>query len=637
MIPTILPSTYVDNLTYSGNYPSFPQHGTVDLVDCIECYAEQTEDEGSEWELAFTYPLGGYGFDQIQLNAIILAKVNDHQGLQAFRIYGIEKSINKTVAVKCQHISYDMVNVPVKPFKATSCSDAITKIRTNTIYGNNWKTHHFYLDTDITSSEKFEPDTPTSMRAMLLDGDDSIKGTYGGDLIFDNYHVSLNQVGGADRGVTINYGVDLIDMTQEYNNSEMITGILPYYKRSTNDELYATDPIIYGDVVNGPGTYDIPKIKSVDLTEHFPNNVPTTAQVTAKAREWVAKEEIGIPEISLTVSYATLGQDVRIHDAVRVVFQKMGIDVKSKVVKYKYNVLLERCEEIEVGHAKESKYFSLMDASKLRKGLIPPERIQNESITGDKIASGGVGKGKIGPEAIGSGNIELQSINHELLSKKGSSAGPAVQQDVIDEGAVGEDEIDDGAVVEDKIDSGAVTEHKIGLGAVIEDAISMGAVSFNKIKNYAVDTIKLAIGAVTEDNIDTGAVTENKLDDGAVTENKIDDEAVTENKIGTEAVTFNKIGRLAVDTSRINDAAIAWAKLQSGSGQPATKINALEADMAYVNKLFATTAQIDTIRAYNIFAASTLYVEGTRGSWQTKTVSTGSGYTTIKYLGQYTV
>lgn len=615
MIPTILPSTYVDNLTYAGNYPSFPQHGTVDLIDCIECYAEQTEDEGSEWEVAFTYPLGGYGFDQIQLNAIILAKVNDHQGLQAFRIYGIEKSINKTISVKCQHISYDMVNVPVKPFKATSCSDAITKIRTNTIYGNNWKTHHFYLDTDITSSEKFEPDTPTSMRAMLLDGDDSIKGTYGGDLIFDNYHVSLNQVGGADRGVTINYGVDLIDMTQEYNNSEMITGILPYYKRSTNDELYATDPIIYGDVVNGPGTYDIPKIKSVDLTEHFPNNVPTTAQVTAKAREWVAKEEIGIPEISLTVSYATLGQDVRIHDAVRVVFQKMGIDVKSKVVKYKYNVLLERCEEIEVGHAKESKYFSLMDASKLRKGLIPPERIQNESITGDKIASGGVGKGKIGPEAIGSGNIELQSINHELLSKKGSSAGPAVLQDVIGAGEVGEDEIDDGAVVEDKIDSGAVTENKIGRGAVVEDAISMAAVSFDKIKNYAVDTIKLAIGAVTEDNIDTGAVTEDK----------IDDEAVTEDKIGTEAVTFNKIGQLAVDTSRINDAAIAWAKLQSGSGQPATKINALEADMAYVNKLFASSAQINYIYANN---ASFSYMHSD---------SAGIGSATIISLNNYQI
>ena len=511
MIPTILPSTYVDNLSYQENYPSFPEHGTVDLIDCIECYSEQTEDDGSEWELAFTYPLGGYGFDELKLDAIVLAKVNDHQDPQAFRIYSIEKNINKTVAVSCQHISYDMMNVPVKPFKGTSASDSVTKLRTNTIYGENWKTHHFYIETDIVNEDDFEPKNPTSMRAMLLDGDESIKGTYGGDLIFDNYHVQLKQVGGQDRDVIINYGIDMIDMTQEHNNSEMITGILPYYVRSTNDDLYETDPIIYGDVVYGPGTYEIQKIKSVDLSEHFPNSVPTSADVTAKGREWVTEEEIGQPEISLTVSYAQLGQDVRIHDAVRVRFPKMGIDVKSKVVKYKYNVLLERCEEIEVGHAKETQYFNLMDASRLRKGLIPPERIQNESITGDKIAKGGVGSGKIGPNAISTGNVQLGAIDHARLSGTGGVGAPAVQGDNIADDAVGEDQIADNAVSEDAIKDLAVKEGKIA------------------------------------------------------------------------------------------NAAVAWAKLKSGSGQPVTKINALETDMAYVNKLFASSAQIDSVRAKSLY------------------------------------
>ncbi len=547
MIPTILPANYVDTLSYSGNWPEFPLHGTVDLIDCIECVSEENEDEGSEWELAFTYPQGGYGFDELALDKIILAKANSYQGAQAFRIYSIEKNIGKTVAVKAQHISYDMINVPVKPFKATSASSAVTNLRTNTIYGDDWKKHHFYIDTDVTESGEFKPDTPTSMRAMLLDGDDSIKGTFGGDLIFDNYHVSLKKVGGADRDVTINYGIDLIDMTQEQNNSEMITGILPYYKRSSTDEQYESNPIIYGDAVYGPGTYSVQKIEATDLTDFFPNDVPTSAQITAKAREWVAKEEIGIPEISLTIQYATLGQDIRMHDAIRVRFPSMGVDTKAKVVKYKYNVLLERCEEIEVGHAKDSGLFSLMDASKLRKGLMPPARIQNGSISGDKISNGGIGSGKIGPEAVGTNNIKKRSIDHDRLAGRGSPGGPAVQ----------DDNIGDGAVYGDRIKDGGVGEGKIGNNAVDK----------NNIKSKAVTSAKLS---GVEDS------------DGA-----------------------------AVITSKIASAAVAYAKLSTSLQGEITKIDTLESQVAYINKLFADSAQITAIRAVRVYC-SQLYVDNSR-------------------------
>ena len=298
MIPTLFPADYVDKLSYTGDFPTFPMHGDVDLVDCLECMAEQTEDEESEWELAFVYPVNGIGFDQLALDKIVVEKVNSYQDPQAFRIYAIEKRINKTVAVKCQHISYDMVNVPVKTFKLDENADnknperAVNNLYQNTIYGSNWKKHHFKVTTDIKAKTKFELADPKSMRAVLLDGDDSIKGVYGGDLVFDNYSVQLKKTAGEDRDVVINYGVDLIDMTQEENNSEMITGILPYYKRSTNDDKYKTEPIIYGALTYGPGEYTVQKIEAVDLSAFFPDDPPTVAQLNAKAKEWVKEEEI---------------------------------------------------------------------------------------------------------------------------------------------------------------------------------------------------------------------------------------------------------------------------------------------------------------------------------------------------------
>lgn len=482
MIPTVFPANYIDTLSYNENVPIFPLHGSVDLIDCLQCYAEQTEDEASEWELAFAYPLGGIGFDMLVLDNIVVAKANDYQSPQAFRIYSVEKKTSKQVEVKAQHISYDMTNTPVYPFTASSASDAVSKLRTNTIYSSNWKQHHFYITTNLTSTDEFKFEDPKSMRALLLDGDESIKGTYGGDLIFDNYAIQLLQVGGEDRGVTINYGVDLIDMTQEQNNSEMITGVLPYYKRSTSDESYANQPIIYGSITYGPGTYTIQKIVPLDLTEFFPNAVPTVNEITAKAVEWVANEEIGIPEISLTVSYAKLGQDVRIHDAVRVYFPEMGIDVKSKVSKYKYDVLLERCEEIEVGHPKDSALFSLMDASRLKKGLIPPERIADGSITGS--ASGSSGKSKIAPGTIGKYEIKPLSIDHTLLSKKAvGGTGGAVQSDNIDDDAIDTEHIKDEAVGTDQIDDGAVNSDKLGDSSVGSAKIQNAAVAYAKLSS----------------------------------------------------------------------------------------------------------------------------------------------------------
>ena len=393
------------------------------------------------------------------------------------------------------------MNIPVKNYKATDAASAIRGLQSNAVSKAGKFQNRFYITTDIVNSDDFTLDTPTSMRAALLDGEDSIKGTYGGDLIFDNYRVELKQVGGEDRDVTINYGVDLIDMTQEENISEMITGILGYYKRSTTDEQYESNPVIYAsDVSYGPGEYTIQRIEPIDLSEYFPDAVPTPAQLKAKADEWVTKEKVGEPEISLTVRYATLGQDVRMHDAITVCFPKMFTDpkgYKAKVVKYKYNVLLERCEEIEVGHAKAGSLFNLMDASKLRKGLVPPARIQNGSITSDKIANGGVGKGKIGPEAINEKNIQKRSLNHDLMSQKDDPGGAAI------------------------------TDVNIADLAVTSRVLANSAVTGLKIAGLAVDTQHLADLAVKNTKIGDSAVSNTKIGDSAVSTGKIQNEAVT--------------------------------------------------------------------------------------------------------------
>lgn len=177
------------------------------------------------------------------------------------------------------------------------------------------------------------------------------------------------------------------------------------------------DPIIYGSVAYGPGTYDVQKIKPVDLSSYFASD-PTLTELNAKAAEWVSKEEIGIPEINLTISYANLGQDIRLYDAVRVRFVKMGVDATAKVTSYSYDVLREVYTEISIGKAKDSLYFTLEDASRLRKGVLPPDRIGKKSITSDKYAKGSIKSDSIAAGGVNTYNIEQYSINADLIGQK---------------------------------------------------------------------------------------------------------------------------------------------------------------------------------------------------------------------------
>lgn len=492
-------------ILFEYNATSFTTHGIGDLVDCIECTTGQN-DEG-EFELSFKYPVGGELINELIIGRLVYAKANPWQNNQIFRIYGYEKEIGGVITVNCEHISYDLNKIPVKRFKSAAnanCNTVLANMKSNVVSITGLSINSFTFSSNVSGTAQtqkgyFEVETPTSARAVILDGDDSIKGCFGGDLVFDNYSVSLQATGGSDRGVVVEYGVDLMDLNQEENISEMVTGVLPYFTYTANNDN--NDPLIaYGTVQYASGTFRTHRVEPLDLTSYFPNQAehtaPSAAQLNAKAQEWMSKEDgFGQPEVNLTLSYATLGQDVRLYDAVTVKFVKMGIDVKSKVCSYTYDVLNERITEVEVGKTRPSLLFSLEDASRLRKGLLPPERIKDNSITEDKYASGSVGGGTIKNSGVSSYHLK----------------------------------------------NGSVTEGKIGGGAVTETKIADEAVSTNKVKPLAITVNRIANGAVISE----------KITDGAVTTNKVLAKAITYAKSAYQG-TLDQVGINQSDIAAIN-------------------------------------------------------------------------------------
>lgn len=560
-------------ILFPYNATEFTTHGIGDLTEAMRC--ESTVNSEGEYELELEYPADGFYTSQLIIDNIIVAKVNDHGSNQAFRIYGIEKTINSSILVHAQHISYDLANLIVQNYKATTCVQAVAGLSYNLI---NQDTFGFNFYTDVTApaqnvDHEFKLDEPSTLRAALLDGDSSIKGTFGGDLIFDNHNVSLLSVGGADRGVLVEYGIDMIDMSQEENISEMVTGVYPFWrgKPGQSDPEYeywddmhpdGDDMFIYGDVQYATGTFKRQRIIPLNINEYWvEDNHPTKSMVNSIAQDWIAANEIGQPEINLTVSYADLkkNKNVRLHDAITVRFVKIGIDVKAKVVSYKYDTLRERCIEIEVGKAKPSILFDLEDASRLKRGLIPPKRIQNKSIGSDQLSNSAVGSAQLGSNSVSNWHLKDSSVTSNKIGQfevKEYNLGPL---------SVTEGKIKDGAVTDQKIGENEIKAKHIKDGEIVEAKLGDASVTSLKIKDGAVIEAKVGNAAITTDKVKDLAINSAKIGNSAITSAKIKDGEVVEAKIGNSAITAKKIANLAVEEAKIGNSAITSAKIKDGS------------------------------------------------------------------------
>ena len=566
-------------ILFNYNATNFASHGIGDLMECLRC--ESIVNSDGEYELELEYPAGGQYINQLVNNNIIVAKVNDHGSNQAFRIYSVEKAINNLVTVHAQHLSYDLARLPVKAYEAITCSAAVAGLKTNAV-GDMANPYTFY--TNVTASAqnqkgKFKIEEPVALRSALLDGEDSIKGTFGGDLIFDNYSVQLLAVGGADRGMLVEYGIDMMDMDLEETIAEMITAVYPYW--TGREEGSTEDKIVYGNVQYAAGTFQRQHITTLNVAEYFPNNTtaPSVSEINAKAVEWMNAEEIGQPKFNLKLSYAQIGKDVRLYDAVTVHFQKIGIDVKAKVVSYRYDTLKERCTEIEVGNVKPSILFDLEDASRLKRGLIPPERIQNNSITESKLGNSSVGSSAVKPSTVSGWHIVDEAVSTDKLGKWAvteDKLGPlSVSSAKIQNGAVGNQQLGEASVTHNKIGQGeiytanlgdaSITTVKIKDGNITEAKIGEGAVVTGKLANGAVTNVKVQDLAITEAKIGNSAITSLKIKDAAVEASKIKDGAVIEAKVGEAAITTQKVKDLAIDSAKIGNSAITSVKILDGA------------------------------------------------------------------------
>lgn len=337
-------------ILYSATETKFDHNGLGILGDCASC--EVTEEANGIFELSMTYPMDGIHYEDIAERAIIKAKADQFRDPQLFRVYATSKPLSGVVTVLAEHISYDLSGIPVKPFSAESASSALAGLRKNAVVNCP-----FSFWTDKSKSGTFSVPAPASIRSRLGGVTGSILDVYGGDYEFDNYTVKLHNNRGMNRGVSIRYGKNLTDLQQERNCASVATGVYPYWSGDIDGNTVLVE--LPEKIVNAPGTYNFVKIRTLDLSSEFEAQ-PTVEELRSKAESYVEANDIGIPSVSLTVSFAQLEQyeeykhlklleRVSLFDTVNVEFPALGVSATAKASKIIYDVLSERVKSVTLG------------------------------------------------------------------------------------------------------------------------------------------------------------------------------------------------------------------------------------------------------------------------------------------------
>ena len=332
---------------FPANATTFATQGLGALSDAISCTV--MEERNGEFELEMQYPQTGVHFADISDRCIITAIPSPWRTAQPFRIYRITKPMNGVCTIYARHITYDLGGIPVNVFSAQSVASALAGLKSNSAAENP-----FEFWTDKTTTANFAVTTPAALRSRLGGNTGSILDVYGGEYEWDGMTVKLHNNRGTDRGVTIRYGKNLTDIEQDRNIANVRTGIYPYWANS-DGVLVVCDP----PVVNAPGSYDFVNIETVDFSQDFEEQ-PTPAQLKERAEQYISANNIGVPSVSISVSFVDLSQTDQykglalleqcdLCDTVTVQFEELGVNATAEIVRIETDVLLQRYKTIEVG------------------------------------------------------------------------------------------------------------------------------------------------------------------------------------------------------------------------------------------------------------------------------------------------
>lgn len=319
-----------------------PSHyGIGVLTDSISC--EVVEERNGSYELKLKYPSSGKYANQLVPRAILKVKPNYTDDPQLFRIYKVGKAIGSSFTINARHISYDLSGFPITSGSATNIGDALRLLQT--------KANGFSITTDKSLNANFKVSEPSSVRSWFGGKAGSILDLYGpGEWKYDNFSATFLSARGVDRGVTIRYGKNLTKMENTDDSSNLVTGIMAFWKSADDNPT-----TILSNTISTGVTLDVVAVQVLDASDVYENE-PTVAQLDAYVNNYIQNHLVDSIKKNIKFDFAQISRllkdRVDLCDTIHIIYEDYNINMTAKCIATTWDVLNERYTEIEVGEPK---------------------------------------------------------------------------------------------------------------------------------------------------------------------------------------------------------------------------------------------------------------------------------------------
>lgn len=608
-------------ILYNADETAFENFGVGHLTDAISPHV--VEERNGEFTFEMQYPIFGEHYEELKLRSIILAKPSPAQVPQGFRIFRISKPINGIVTAEARHLRYDLEGFPVTPFSANGVVNALAAIKSHAMVS-----HNFTFSTNKTNAQSMTLTAPASTLSLLGGVQGSLLDIYGGEYKYDNFEVKLLRQRGADNGVVIRYGVDLLDLTQEENCAKVYTGVMCFWKSMQDGTLVTGE-------VQSAGTFDYCRINVIDLSAEY-ENAPSVAQLNQKAVDYINNNAVGVPRVSInlkfanleqTEEYSNIRQSVELCDQITVEFVKLGVSAMARIIRTDYDVMNEKYISVDIGDSRTSLADSFVSVQTKAESA-PTATEMQQAITATTAAITGAEGGAV--RLLDTNNDGLPDTLYiaddpsPLLAQKvwrfnyegwGASqngySGPFTMGATFQQGFIA-DFITAGTLNADRIGANSIAVSKLtgSISGGLNDsweidldngAITIGNISANNITAGTLNVDRIASNSVGIGKL-TGSISNNDwtidLTNGTLTIGNISADNINAGTLNVDRIGANSVGLSKLTGSITQDG---WAiDLTNGT----LTIGNISANNITSGTIDASTITVTNLNADNITTGS---------------------------------
>nr|DAY80138.1 MAG TPA: tail protein [Caudoviricetes sp.] len=309
-------------------------------------------------EVTLEHPYDKLGrWRYIEEDNIIRVPYPGKQEGQLFYIYDKDKGMTG-VKCKARHIFFDLASEVLVDCRPTNCNgkEALRKMLEGTGFTG-------YSDIVAINTAHYIR-KHIANEALISDDENSFVNKWGGELDVDNFNVYMNNRTGGEYGVTFKYGRDLINLNENSNIDSIITRVIPVgFNGITIPETYVESPLInkYRKVKTDVVKFDYIKVKESPEDEEGYDTLEEAQEALREAAKELFNDgldkllyqlDLEVTKLENTLKYEDYKDILTtgLGDTVGVEHIDIGIDIKTRVIKFTYDCIKEKYKTITIGN-----------------------------------------------------------------------------------------------------------------------------------------------------------------------------------------------------------------------------------------------------------------------------------------------